>query len=408
MTNSRLQLVKDSVNKVNKTNSTDWLDIKDEHMFEHSPESLRKYATGWNLLVDWGLLDLDNTLSTSPTENTYKYKETTEILGDGSHRSDKVVEMSPEQSKDSTFLLKSHGFDVNEWEITSAKNSIWNANSKVDGIRTLYSSKITVKPKVSGFNIDKFIGIAQKKITPINVTRPSDSSERLLELPFVDMHFGINSFESYQQTLVETLELIKSKKWAKIYIPIGNDLLHNNDFKGRTANGTIIDKVDIPTAWNHAFDFYSHIYEEALLNAVEVESHYVAGNHDTEMTWALTKALEVKFPQVKWDTTLSTKKFLSWKEVVVVSLHGDKGLQRVVDTLITKYRNLITNAKCVEIHSGHLHSEKVKDKYGILIRTLPTSAIEDNWHEDMSFEGSVKTFQVFEYTSDKLKTIHYI
>src|SRR5690606_19109768 len=102
----------------------------------------------------------------------------------------------------------------------------------------------------------------------------------------------------------------------------------------------------------------------------------------------LTKALEVKFPQVKWDTSLSTKKFLVWNDVVVVSLHGDKGLQRVVDTLITKYRNLITNAKVVEIHSGHLHSQKTVDKYGILIRTLPTKAIEDNWHEDMSFEGA--------------------
>ena len=355
------------------------------------------------------MLNKLNKEDNASANTTYNYKETTEILGDGSHKSDKVIEMSPDQSKDANFLLKSHGFDVDEWEITSAKNSIWNANTKSDGIKTLYSSKITVKPKLVGFNVDKMIERMQKEIKPVHVKQPFVlESRRLLEIPFVDMHFGINDYEMYQSTLVETLDLIRSKKWDTIYIPIGNDLLHNNDFKGRTANGTIIDKVDMLTAWSDAFNFYSHIYEEALKNSANVESHYVAGNHDTEMTWALTKALEVKFPQVKWDTSLTTKKFLVWKDVVVVSLHGDKGLQRVVDTLITKYRNLITNAKVVEIHSGHLHSQKTVDKYGILIRTLPTKAIEDDWHEDMSFEGATKTFQIFEYSSDKLKTIHYI
>ena len=212
---------------------------------------------------------VSNKKDNSPSNITYNYKETTEILGDGSHKSDKVIEMSPDQSKDADFLLKSHGFDVDEWEITSAKNSIWNANTKSDGIKTLYSSKISVKPKVNGFNVDKMVERMQKEVKPVHVKQPFIiESGRLLEIPFVDMHFGINNYEMYQSTLVETLDLIRSKKWDTIYIPIGNDLLHNNDFKGRTANGTIIDKVDMMTAWNDAFNFYSHIYEEALKNSV--------------------------------------------------------------------------------------------------------------------------------------------
>src|SRR5690606_20058028 len=52
---------------------------------------------------------------------TPNYKETTEILADGSHKSDKLLKMSVEQSKDVNYLLKAHGFDTEQWELVNAK-----------------------------------------------------------------------------------------------------------------------------------------------------------------------------------------------------------------------------------------------------------------------------------------------
>lgn len=408
MTSNRLQLVKDSVDKVNKLNSTDWLDIKDEHMFEHSSESLRKYGTAWNLLVEWGLLDLENIKTNSPTETTYNYKQTTEILGDGNQRSDKVIPMTDEQSKDSNFLLKSHGFDINEWEITSAKNSIWNTNTKSDGIKTLYSSKITVKPKVSGFNVDKFIEKLNKNVKPVYIQQPTKTTDRLLTLPFVDLHMGINSLEDYQEKLDETLSIVQGKKWDAIYIPIGNDGLHVNNHKNTTANGTLIESINLDKAVDDFYQFYTVILDNALEYSKNVVVDYIQGNHDADMTWMLVKLLSKKYPQVKWDTTMEVKKFFKWKNILLINLHGDKSMQRVSKTLLTEYRDLVVGANCVEIYSGHVHHERVIDEFGIIKRSLPTSAKTDTWHRDMGFEGSVKVSQLFEYDKDKLKVIHQV
>ncbi|WP_137744556.1 hypothetical protein [Robertmurraya siralis] len=93
----------------------------------------------------------------SKDEEQTDYKETIEILHDGSHRSDKLLRMSSEQAKDVNYLLNAHGFNASEWELVSAKNNIWNVYSKKDKIQTLYSSKITVKPKKEGKSLEKLL-----------------------------------------------------------------------------------------------------------------------------------------------------------------------------------------------------------------------------------------------------------
>lgn len=345
---------------------------------------------------------------TKNTQETYNYKQTTELLNDGSQRSDKVIAMSDEQSKDSNFLLKSHGFNENEWEVVSAKNSIWNANTKADGIVTLYSSKITVKPKVNGFNVEKFIEKFSEKVKPTYIQQPTETTDKLLTLPFVDLHMGINTLADYQGKLDETLEIIQSKNWDTIYIPIGNDGLHVNNHKNTTANGTPIEHIDLDKASDEFYEFYTIILNNALEKSKNVVVDYVQGNHDADLTWMLIKMLAKQYPQVKWDTSMEVKKFFKWKNVLLINLHGDKSLQRVSKTLLTEYRDLVVGAKCVEIYSGHLHHERVIDEFGIVKRSLPSSCKVDQWHKDMAFEGSVKISQLFEYDEDKLKTIYHV
>ncbi|RKJ71127.1 hypothetical protein D7X33_22615, partial [Butyricicoccus sp. 1XD8-22] len=114
-------LVRVSVDKLNKLHNKEWIDIKEDFNFEHSAESLRKYASGWKILFENDGIEQINEVDNEPI---IKYKENTEILGDGSQKSDKLIEMSLEQSKNPDYLLEAHGFDTNEWELTSAKNSI--------------------------------------------------------------------------------------------------------------------------------------------------------------------------------------------------------------------------------------------------------------------------------------------
>jgi len=89
----------------------------------------------------------DRELITPAPAPINNYKESVEIKSDNSQISDKLLEMSLAESKDVDFVLKSHGYDCNLFELVSAKNSMWNMNTKADGIKTLYASKIAVKPK---------------------------------------------------------------------------------------------------------------------------------------------------------------------------------------------------------------------------------------------------------------------
>ncbi|MEK4025498.1 hypothetical protein [Sporosarcina sp. FSL W7-1283] len=398
------QLKRISVDKVNGLHRMDWLDVKEKFGFEQSAETLRRYAQAWKM-------DLDNSLeskekSSKNEEVINKYRSTTEIMGDGSHKSDRLVEMNDEQSKNPDYVLKAHGFDKSEWELVSAKNSIWNAN-QTDGTKTLFSSKISVKPKVNGFDVDRFLEKLES-IKPKYRKQLTNSTDRLLTLSFVDLHFGINSCEDYQQKLDETIEIIQSKQWDTIYIPLGNDALHNNDHTGKTANGTQIETVDMDYATEEFYKFYTILIEESLDNSTNVVADYIPGNHDADITWMMVKMLAKMYPQIKWNTSMDAKKMFKWKNIFLVNLHGEKGINRVAKTLITEYRDYMVDAKTTEIHSGHLHSEKVKDEFGILVRTLPTSAKTDGWHKNMSFEGANKTSQLFEYDCDKLKVIHYV
>jgi len=336
------------------------------------------------------------------------YKESVTINKDGSQLSDRLVQLSEQEMKDEKAVLNAHGYDASEWEITSAKNSMYHVNAKGGITKLLYSSKISVRKKENSFDIDKLVESLTKNIKPYKRKIYNSKGSNLLELAFTDMHFGVNFMEDYKETLDETIELIESKIWDTIYIPIGSDLLHNDDFKGRTTNDTIIEKVDMEKAWEEAYTFYSIIIEKALENSNTVVAKYVCGNHDKTMSFGLVKALSKVYVEVDWDTTTKNKKLFTWKDIAILFLHGDKGTQRISKTIYKEYGKLIADKKVVEIHSGDKHYTKTDDSHGVIFRILPTKAKTDEWHNENSFTGSMKCFHLFEYKEDKLKTIYHV
>lgn len=399
-------LVRLSVAKLNKEHSMDWLELVDMFKLDYSAESLRKKAYGWKDYVENDEIEKVE----SGELETIPYRETTEILANGSYKSDKLIEMSLEQSKDVNYLLQAHGFDKESWELVNAKNNIWNVHSKQDGVQTLYSSKITVKPKVNGFDFDKFVELIEQKVTPVHIEKINSDlpHSKLLEVSLFDMHFGISSLEYYKEHLNDIATKIQSRQWDKVLFVIGQDLLHNDNFKGSTANGTPIDKVDMVKAFDEALQFYVTLISEALKYANNVDCIYVKGNHDESFSYGLFRTLQATFPQANFEGSLKQRKGFTWESVFIGLSHGDKGANRLIENFMTEYGKLIANAEIKEIHTGHLHTEISKDKFGITQRTLATANKTDSWHEDNGFVGSMKRFQLFEYSPTSLDAIYYI
>ncbi|MFQ3543640.1 hypothetical protein Q7A53_06110 [Halobacillus rhizosphaerae] len=396
-------LVRLSVGKLSKEHSLDWLDLVDMFGLDYSAETLRKKSYGWKDFVENEELERLN------AEEDIAYKETNEILSNGSHKSDKLIRMNAEQLKDVDYLLKAHGFDKKDWQLVNARNNIWNVYSTADKIQELYSSKITVKPRVDGFDLDKLLELVTTKRDQIIIEKNETiAQDKLLEISLFDMHFGISTLEDYCNYLLEIVHRIRSRKWDTILIVVGQDLLHNDNFRGQTANGTNIEKTNMEVAFDEALQFYETIFKESLENADNVEAKYVKGNHDESLSYGLFRVLMKIFPQAKFDSSLKQRKAFTWKKVFIGLTHGDKGVNRITENFMSEFGKLIAEAEIREVHSGHLHTEITKDKFGIVQRTLATANKTDEWHEDNGFVGANKRFQLFEYSQDSLDAIYYI
>ncbi|WP_257840090.1 hypothetical protein [Salipaludibacillus agaradhaerens] len=333
------------------------------------------------------------------------YKENVELKGDGSQLSDKLIKMSHQDSKDPDFLLKAHGYDADEWEIINAKSSIWNQHNKQDGTLTLYASKITVKPKEVKFNWDRVINKINN-IKPVIVQSKEDEKERYLNIPLFDMHFGIADYEYYIQTQREILSLL-DKPYKEVLFIIGQDLLHNDDFRGRTASGREIEKVDMEKAWEDAMYFYYPLISKALGSKVKII--YSKGNHDESMSWAFVQCLKAKFPQVECDDSFKERKVHMLGSNFVGMNHGDKKKEvNLTENFAKEFPIQWSSATTTEIFVGHLHTERLIDKEGVVIRRMPTGNKVDQWHADHGYTTAHKRFQVFEYTEKEVKTIHYV
>ena len=92
--------------------------------------------------------------------------------------------------------------------------------------------------------------------------------------------------------------------------------------------------------------------------------------------------------------------------------HGDaiKGnLRDVKELFIEENTMAYAKAKIKEIHIGHYHvSKETGDINGCVVRRLSTKVPPDKWHKKHGFTSAVKRFMLFEYSSDKLLSIHYV
>lgn len=334
------------------------------------------------------------------------YKETVEILSDGSHKSDKRIKMSAEQSKDIDFLLEAHGFAKDKWELVNAKNNIWNAYSKQDGIMQLYSSKITVRPKANSFSIAEIAEKINEHVKPVHIKTQSNG-KGLLEIPIFDAHFPITTYEDYQPTQSKILQLL-SRTWEEVLFVLGQDMLHNDNFRGQTANGTQIEQVNMVKAWEDARKFFEPMIEKALEQSMKVKIIFSKGNHDESMGWAFVQMLKVKYPQCQFDDAITERKAHTFGKVFIGITHGDKARKNLHNLFPVEFPLEWSQAKTRELHTGHYHKEDANDIYGMMVRTLATRNKTDQWHKDNGFVGAHKRFMLFEYSEEELESIHYV
>lgn len=316
------------------------------------------------------------------------------------------VALSDDELLNPEKMMIACGIDPALFELVSYRHSEWDSMAKIDEkiqTKRMYALKIVVKPKKAVFDIDGLIN-KLNKLKPIKIEkRPAPIEDYMLEIGTTDLHFP---FVDYESLLCNILGLIPGM--SQVVLLTGSDNLHVDNLKGMTSNGTQLEPTDLNEAFEQAFAFYSTIIEFAIKHGAEVKVIYVMGNHDETTSFMLAKALEKVYPQAEHDVELKQYKAHRFHDVAIGFTHGNEGKQRDYDRLfLSEYPDIFSGAKTVEIHSGHIHQEKVTDVYGTMLRSLPTNTRRNEWTIKKGLV-SKQRFQCFIYSDSELLSINYV
>ena len=270
-----------------------------------------------------------------------------------------------------------------------------------------------IKQRADELDPEEFIDAIRGTVEKFEYTpRAFDNSFDMLEIPLFDMHWGIAFLNHYESTMNEILTLILSHKWKKIVIPFGQDFFHNDSIvKGQTTKGTNIEKVDMTRAVKEGQTFLYTIVDTAIENADEVKVLYTPGNHDLSISWMFVQVLLERYGPKIVDDSLEYRKVFTYGKNSIMVTHGDSkqaSSKNLAQIFPVSFPEEFANASVREVHAGHLHREGEADIYGVMVRRLSSGNITDGWSDKEDFIGAHKRFMLFEWSLDKLKSIHYV
>lgn len=348
------------------------------------------------------------------TNEDTRYKETVEILKDGSHKSDKLIRMSAEQSKDVNFLLEAHGYDIHAWELVNARSNMWNVYSKKDKVQVLYSSKITVKPKIKEYTINDVkaeVREIMKDYKPV-IFEPLRYAVngRLLELNISDLHINKLGYkdgeydhkqaeEVFFYVINDVLSRTQGQKFEKILFIWSHDFFNIDNLTKTTTRGT-------PQDTSMRFHDMYKLGKRMLIQGIDlikqvapVETVQVGANHDMLTSYTLSEVLESFYhndPSVTVDTNPLPRKYRSFGKCLLGFSHGNEEKKRLGKLPPVEAKKEWGDAEYVEMHAAHLHSEQaVVEDNGVIVRYLSSPSGTDNWHFGSGYVGAIKKCQAF-------------
>lgn len=352
---------------------------------------------------------LSSNLRRGYSKNKDKFQQF--IQSEEVHESTRYQELSTDKYVTEEELLEMHGYDPELWQIQSSNSTRSKIGTKQEEKYFINTySKITVKPKVFELTKDLLNTVlVNSNIKPITVDKVINKPIGLLEIPLFDMHFGNNSYEYYKDYQAKIFNYIRMQEWEQTLFIIGQDLFHNDNFRGSTSNGTPIAHEDMAQAWEDALSFYAPLIEESIRQSDNVNIIYSRGNHDETLAWSFVKMLEVKYPQVKVCSKQQEHQHFIYKNIFLGYTHGDRiNDKKIVRNFEALFRLEMAQAKRRILKKGHIHTLKQFDDNGTQVLTLGTANESDDWHIENGFIGNHKSFELFVYNEDSLKAHLYI
>lgn len=402
--------------------------ILNEELGENYGESkYRKWWYAFNEGMDY-VRNLEAEREEAVKEYVGEQKKDFQMLKTGEQASTIVTKLNEEQLKDPDYLLKVHGYDPNEWELTSAKQSIW--NNKLDN--ELYSSKITVKPRV-GFNWseDNIRKIFDKVVKDINIVgceyariagkdEQPPIQDKMILIGISDLHYGLlakdNLSEDYNMKIANErfnkilTDVIQRKQdnqdIEKVILLIGNDFLNADNLQGTTSRH--MTPQDQETNWYEMITSAT----EMLIEGIEklrfffpkIEVVNVKGNHDEMSMFGIMQTLNAYYKNsllVTINTNCRFRQYIRYG-ISLIGLSHNERIQDITKIMAAESGTDWGECKYKCFLLGHLHDRKeVGDDYGVDIYRLPSVSGASAWTSQQGYCGTNKMSQSFVFDKSK-------
>ena len=168
---------------------------KEFGMPEMTKDSMRRSFKAYDQYADKGWISQPKNFDI-PNKEVIEYNAEKNIT-----ISDKVISIDGNDINNPEVLLRSHGFNPEEFVLISARNSKWQQGTK-SGNKTLYSSKISVRPRkaqdITFEDIDRYFESKHDyngiRITEGNYAEDELSTNDFLEICIQDLHIGLLSY----------------------------------------------------------------------------------------------------------------------------------------------------------------------------------------------------------------------
>lgn len=424
----------------------DMMELREEFGLPYiSKDSLRRTwkivkelkDNGWELSPEHKVIE---ECKTDKGEDSSEYytndcvKSLLSINKDGTQTSSKVIYLSEEDKnklKNNDNLLIQHGFNPDEYEIVSVQSSNWQQGRK-SGTKTLFSSKITVRPKVKLNDKDLseiFQELLKEHVKLFSMDCGSvfsynpDGSSLVFIQP--DLHLGrVTTKEETgydwnlelaikraKDNVLQLIERVADKDLSEIVYVIGNDTL-NSAMTQHTTSGRHLQENCLPirSIYKEAANYYIWAIKQLQRLEIPVKVINCFGNHDYYESYTLGLLLEAYFhldDSVSFDVDGKIRKYHKFKNVLMGFSHGYEDAKRLSGLMQTEVPSLWGEANSRFWICGHLHHLEWEELAGVEIVNCPQLSENDNWTHKNGY-SSKKRSMAFIFGKNNLEEVLFL
>lgn len=241
---------------------------------------------------------------------------------------------------------------------------------------------------------------------------------RVLEISAMDVHFAKLCWgaetrgpdydlkiaaRDYKEAVYGLAAHAKGNGVDRILLPVGNDILNSDNLNGTTTAGTP-QATSEDGRWQKAYSTVCATVTEVietLGSQYAVDVLIVSGNHDRERCYYLGEYLRAWFRHhngVTIDNSPAQRKYYTFGTVLLGFTHGNEEKQADLPLLMaSEQKEAWAKTTVREIHVGHEHQERVREKMGVKTRVISSLVPPDEWSTGKGYVGNIRLAEAFLY-----------